>query len=240
MAKTLVVVGAGPGVGRAVAERFGREGFRVGLIARNGERLDAMVGDLAAQGIEAAAFPADVRDRTGLASALKQAIARFGAIDVLEYSPTGTSENLRSPRAMTADNEQYHLDICVLGAITAVNTALPAMVGREGAAILFTTAASAQFPVPFTASFGVAAGASLNYARVLHQDLAPEGIHVGILSIAGLVVPPGREQGRSAKGLSLMTAEQVAERLWAMARERGPVESIIGDTEVLRRYSAAP
>ena len=37
-----------------------------------------------------------------------------------------------------------------------------------------------------------------------------------------------------------MTAEQVAERLWTMARERGSVESIIGDTEVLRRYSATP
>ncbi|KJS06188.1 MAG: hypothetical protein VR73_10515 [Gammaproteobacteria bacterium BRH_c0] len=239
MAKTLVVVGAGPGVGRAVAERFGREGYRVALIARNSEKLAKIVGDLDAQGIEAAAFPADVRDRAGLAVALNKVIDSFGAIDVLEYSPTGTSDNLRSPRNMTEDNEQYHLDICVLGAITAVNTVLPAMQGREGAAILFTTAASAQYPVPFTASFGVAAGASLNYARVLHQELAPEGIHVGILSIAGLVVAPGQEQGRSAKGLSLMTAEQVAERLWTMARERGQVESIIGDTEVLRHYSAA-
>ncbi|MEV4893258.1 SDR family NAD(P)-dependent oxidoreductase, partial [Nonomuraea sp. NPDC055795] len=67
MAKTLVVVGAGPGLGMGVARAFGRAGFRVGLIARTPEKLDALVAELTGLGIGAAAFPADIRDRDALA-----------------------------------------------------------------------------------------------------------------------------------------------------------------------------
>lgn len=238
MLKTIAIVGAGPGVGMAVAERFGAEGFRVALVARNAEKLEGMVKALQERGIEAAAFIADIRDRAGLVAALGQAIAAFGAIDVLEYSPTPTSESLLPPREMTEENEQLHLEMGVLGAITAVRTVLPSMLGRDNAAILFTTAASAQYPVTFTASFGVAAGATLNYARVLNQDLGRDGIYVGIVSIAGLVVPPGEEHNRNAQGLSLMTAAEVAGLHWELYSRRDRVEAILGDTDVLKAYAS--
>lgn len=237
MSKAIAIVGAGPGVGLSVAERFGEEGFKVALIARNADKLAGMVKTLQERGIEAAAFSADVCDRNALAAALQQAVARFGAIDVLEYSPTATADSLKSPRNMTEDNEQFHLNLGVLGAITAVNNVLPAMQGRKDAAILFTTAASAQYPVTFTASFGVAAGATLNYARVLHQELAPEGIYVGIVSIAGLVVPPGEEHGRAGNGLSLMTAASVADLHWDLYTRRDRIEAIIGDTDIIKQYA---
>ena len=62
MAKTIVVVGFGPGISSAVAEKFGSSGFSVGLVARSEERLAAGVKALKAKGIEAAAFPADASD----------------------------------------------------------------------------------------------------------------------------------------------------------------------------------
>lgn len=239
MTKTIAIIGAGPGVGMAVAERFGNEGFRVALVARNADKLATMVKDLHSRGIEGAAFAADVCDRAGLSAALNQAIAKFGGIDVLEYSPTPTADSLKSPKNMTEDNEQLHLNLSVLGAITAVNTVLPAMQGRDKAAILFTTAASAQYPVTFTASFGVAAGAALNYARVLHQELAPDGIYVGILSIAGLVVQRGQDYGvNSTKGLSSIAAQDIADLHWDLYTKRDRVEAIIGDVAVLKHHIA--
>jgi len=51
---TALIVGAGPGIGAAVARRLGREGHPVGLVARNGERLARMVDALAAEGTTAA------------------------------------------------------------------------------------------------------------------------------------------------------------------------------------------
>jgi short-subunit dehydrogenase len=50
MSRTIAIVGAGPGVGLAVAERFGREGFEVALIARDTKKLDDLVSRLKTTG----------------------------------------------------------------------------------------------------------------------------------------------------------------------------------------------
>jgi NADP-dependent 3-hydroxy acid dehydrogenase YdfG len=243
MSKTIAVIGAGPGVGRAVAERFGREGFNVALLARNAERLNELAGQLRGRGIESKVFVADVLDRPGLVAALEQAIAHFGAIDVLEYGPTPGPVTLRPPSAIDVENERYHLEFSVLGAIAAVRAVLPGLRERRDGALLFTTAASAQYPVTFTASFGVAAGASLNYARVLNQELAADGVYAGIVSIAGLVVPLGQDGGVSPggfgfpPGLSLVSAEAVAQTHWDLYVKRDRVEAFVGDPEVIRKIA---
>src|SRR5437764_958478 len=87
---SIAIVGAGPQLGLAIARTFGSQGFDVALISRNREKLDGLVGTLTAEGITAAAFPADVLDRDALTQALKDAATQFGGIDVLEYSPVGT------------------------------------------------------------------------------------------------------------------------------------------------------
>src|SRR6266403_2046944 len=89
MFKTIAVFGAGPGMGRAVARRFGREGFQVALVARNQDRLDAFTGGLTADGIEAAGLAGDIADRDALPGMIEAITARFGPIDVLEYAPSG-------------------------------------------------------------------------------------------------------------------------------------------------------
>ncbi|PUZ25858.1 hypothetical protein DCC81_16525 [Chitinophaga parva] len=61
------------------------------------------------------------------------------------------------------------------------------MLKRKNGSILFTTASSAQRPINLTASFGVAAGALLNYAWLLNTDLKEDNIYAGIVSIAALV-----------------------------------------------------
>lgn len=66
MAKTIVVVGFGPGNSTAVAEKFGTEGFSVALVGRNEDRLAAGVSALKARGIAAAAFPADAAANSAL------------------------------------------------------------------------------------------------------------------------------------------------------------------------------
>ena len=66
---TIAIVGAGPGMGLAIARTFGERGFDVALISRTHARLDALAGQLAAEGITAAGFAADVMDRASLSAA---------------------------------------------------------------------------------------------------------------------------------------------------------------------------
>ena len=59
---TLAIVGAGPGLGAAVARRFGAEGFSVALISRSQDRVDALAAELSAAGVTARGYAANVRD----------------------------------------------------------------------------------------------------------------------------------------------------------------------------------
>ena len=81
---SIAIIGAGPQLGLAIARTFGAQGYDVALIARNRAKLDSLVGQLASDGITAAAFPADVLDHPALTQAIGDAAARFGGIDVLE------------------------------------------------------------------------------------------------------------------------------------------------------------
>lgn len=110
-------------------------------------------------GITAQSFVADVLNRNGLEYALKQVIATFGSIDVLEYGPSPSFETMRNVTSLDVASVQRQLDFSVLGAITEVQTVLPAMLEKKEGTLLFTTAISAQNPVNLTANFGIAAGA---------------------------------------------------------------------------------
>jgi NADP-dependent 3-hydroxy acid dehydrogenase YdfG len=85
--KTIALFGVGPGLGAAVAARFGREGYRVALVARRAAQIEALASDLARTGIEAAAFPADVTKLEGLAALVRSIEDKLGPIDVAYYAP---------------------------------------------------------------------------------------------------------------------------------------------------------
>lgn len=234
MSKTIAIVGAGPGIGQAVARRFGRNGFNVALLARKREKLDKLIAELKAQHIEAAGFTADLQNRPTVEAALKQAIAHFGSIDVLEYSPAPEMPGtVMTAIAMDVENELYQLDLGVLGAIAAVGTVLPGMLQRKDGAILLTTAASALHPLAITASFGVAAGATLNYGRVLNQELAQYNVYAGVVMISGLVVERDKAGGRSPAGLELIASDDVADLHWELYTRRNRIEAVIGDMDAV-------
>jgi short-subunit dehydrogenase len=242
MGKTIAVIGVGPGVGLAVAERFGREGFTVALFARRADKLDEYVARLAEQGIEAHAYPADVSDRDGLLAALRTAKAELGPFDVIEYSPTPGPGTLATPRNITLDNVAIHLDTSILGPIAVVNEVLPEMLAAGDGALLFCTAASAMHPVSFSANFAIAAGGLRNYVRALYADVKKDGVYVGLVAIAGFVVTldeHGNPTHATPPGLSTMTREEVADLFWELYTQRDRPEAVIGDLDPVLAMIAA-
>ena len=79
----LVIVGYGPGISHATAERFGREGYSVALVARNNDRLVEGVERLAASGVDARAYQADASDLTSLRRAIADIRRDFGTISAV-------------------------------------------------------------------------------------------------------------------------------------------------------------
>lgn len=236
MKKTIAIVGAGPGIGKAIAEKFGAGGFQVALLSRNTEKLLPIVSYLSGKGVIAQAFHADVLDRQSLTTALKEAKSHFGSIDILEYSPSVYGD-LFIPRNITVEDLKYQLDFLLLGAVTAVQEVLPDLLERRSGALLFTTAVSALYPVTFTANIGVVIGALLNYARVLFQDLKADGIYTGIVMVAGWVVEKGQKHEDKGDGISLVSPEDVAEQHWQLFTERNTPEAIVGDPAPIRKLA---
>jgi NAD(P)-dependent dehydrogenase (short-subunit alcohol dehydrogenase family) len=81
--RVVVVTGASSGIGEACALEFARKGAKVVLAARRAERLEALVGKIAALGSEALAVATDVTDEAAVQNLFDSAAARFGTVDVL-------------------------------------------------------------------------------------------------------------------------------------------------------------
>ncbi|MGN7762663.1 SDR family NAD(P)-dependent oxidoreductase [Paenibacillus sp. 22594] len=189
MPKTIAIVGAGPGLGLSIAKKFGTNDFQVALIARNEEKLNILVDELKAIGIEAAAFPADLYHKEQLISAFQGIKDKYGFIDVLEFSPVSGNYPPTPASSVTEEIAIDAFQALVVGAIRSVDQVLPAMLERQSGAILFTTGLSSIYPIPMMGNMGIALSGLRNYANNLHTDLAPKGIYVAHLAIGAFIKP---------------------------------------------------
>src|ERR1700721_81797 len=92
--KTAFVTGASQGIGRACAIALAKMGARVALAARNEEKLEAVVAEIAAAGGQAKSFVMDVSDEASIQTTAKAAIAHFGSVDILVNNAGITRDTL--------------------------------------------------------------------------------------------------------------------------------------------------
>jgi NAD(P)-dependent dehydrogenase (short-subunit alcohol dehydrogenase family) len=219
----IALVAAGARLGLSLGKIFGGHGFDVALIARSKERLGELTDKLAAEGITAAGFPADVTDRAALAAALDSAAERFGGIDVLHYSSpgAGATETLRSTGALdvTVDNLRPQIESTCYGAITATRAVLPAML----AAGTGTTGGSSVTPAPVFVSAGMAGAALRKWALTLNGALAGRGVYAGHVAIGAWIAgTPG-----ATEGALLKEPDEIARLYWDLHTGREPAEHLI-------------
>jgi NADP-dependent 3-hydroxy acid dehydrogenase YdfG len=214
---TIAIVGAGPGLGLSIAKVFGSQGFAVALISRSKDKLDPLVTQLAESGITAAAFPADVMDRPALAAALEHAVAHFGAIDVLEYSPYSGLVPV-SPLEVTVDNLQPQIEHHLYGAVTATRGVLPAMLTAGTGTLLFTTGGGAIAPYPMLGTMNAAQAALRNWVLNLNGVLADKGIYAGNVAISVLI------GAHAPAGIPHAAPDDIARVYWNLHTHRHPPE----------------
>lgn len=207
---TMAIVGAGPRLGVAVARQFGCDGFDVALVSRDQDRLDGLAAALDKDGVTARGFAADARDPVALGAALDAAAAALGPIEVLQYSPAPRGDCTEPLLETTPAGFAEPLELFLHGAVTAVHTALPDMRFLGRGTILFVSGGGAARPRPARAGTSVAYAAQSAYARMLHDTLAGEDIHVAQLIVPGTAAPgrPGNDPAA------------LAGALWSIHRDR--------------------
>ena len=224
---TIALVAAGARLGLSLGRIFGGHGFDVALVARSPDRLGELTGKLAADGVTAAGFPADVTDHPALAAALAGAADRFGGIDVLHYGApgAGSAAALRSTGALdiTVDNLAPQIDSICYGAITATRAVLPAMLAAGSGTLFYTTGASSVTPAPVFVSAGMAGAALRKWAVTLNGVLADTGVYAGHVAIGAWIAgTPG-----APAGVSPQEPDDIARRYWDLHTDRGPADHLI-------------
>jgi NAD(P)-dependent dehydrogenase (short-subunit alcohol dehydrogenase family) len=145
--KTAVVTGAGSGMGKAFAERFGRAGMNVVLADVELPKLDEAVAELTAAGVPAIGVPTDVTDGTAIDALRDAAIERFGPVHVL-CNNAGVGGSGPSGGAFVNEQEwRWVLEVNLFGVIHGHRAFLPHMTGHgEGGHIVNTASMAGHFP----------------------------------------------------------------------------------------------
>ncbi|KUP25925.1 SDR family NAD(P)-dependent oxidoreductase [Paenibacillus sp. DMB5] len=183
--KLIVVVGAGPGVGNHVAKKFGVNNFRVVLVSRNQDTLNQYVKELSSEGIEAYAVAADAASLASLTEAFDQIKKTYGLTDVLVYNAAILKGG--KPTSLTAESLVSHYQVDVAGALHSALQVIPDQVKQQEGTILFTGGGLAMYPSADYAALGIGKAAMRNLAFSLAEELKPQGIFVGTVTIAGTV-----------------------------------------------------
>jgi NADP-dependent 3-hydroxy acid dehydrogenase YdfG len=177
----IVVVGAGPGMGAAVARRFGSAGYDVALVARTAEALERLGTQLRAVGITTDWAAVDITDEAALTAAIHRFAERSGSIGVLHFNPSAFRP--RTPLELTPEELLDDVRLGVAALLTAVQAARPAM-SADGR-ILVTGSMAADHPSPEAASLGVQKAALRNLVTSLDAALAADGIRAMSLTVNG-------------------------------------------------------
>ncbi len=209
--KTIVVVGAGQGLGNHVAKRFGRENFRVILMARNGQSLKAYREQFASEGIEAHICEADAAKPESLTAALVQVVRQHGTPDVLVYNVGVTAAD--DPAAMDSAELMRHYQIDVASAYTCAKLVANEEFAKKNGAVIFTGGGLATHPMAQFIPLSIDKAALRALAYALHDELAPQGIFIGTVTVCGTI------------GLGTYFAPaRIAEAYWKMYNERSACE----------------
>jgi len=201
---TVVVSGAGNGLGRALAFRFARGGARIVALDRDTGAVAAVADELAQAGFEALASSCDVTDAGACQAAVEAAIARFGRIDVL-VNNAGISHRSAFAATETAILRRV-VEVNLFGAINLTRPALPALKQAHG---LIVAVSSVAGYTPLIARTGYAASkhALHGFFESLRTELAPDGIDV--MMVCPSFIATGIEKNALGPGGGAATHAQV-------------------------------
>ena len=168
---TALIVGVGPGISASLARALSAAGLKVGLAARNAEKLASLAAE-----IGASTFAADAADPDAVARLFDEADATIGTPDLVVYNP---SARVRG-RIVDIDalDVRRAVEISAFGGFLVTQQAARRMVPRQHGAILLTGATASVKGFALSSAFAMGKFALRGLAQSAARELGPRGIHV--------------------------------------------------------------
>ena len=221
MTRTALITGATSGFGAAAVRRFAAAGWRVIATGRRADRLQALVDELGADTVHAAAF--DIRDEAAMDAALAALPDGFRDIDLLVNNAGLAQGTLPAQTALLSDWRTM-IDTNITALVTLTHRLLPQLVERKGAIINISSVAGV-YPYPGGNAYGGSKAFVSQFSLGLRSDLHGTGVRVttiepGMAETEFTLVRTHGDQAASDKlytGANPMTAEDIAESIFYVA-----------------------
>lgn len=212
--KVVVVAGAGPGNGAALARRFAVSNTPVAMLGRDKARAEAL-----AAGIPGArGYACDVGDGASVKACFAAIAADLGEVETLLFN--AGSGVFADVEAITADQFEAAWRVNALGAFLCSRQVIPAMKAAGKGNIIFIGATASRRGGKGTAAFAPAKAAQRSLAESMARSLWPSGIHVALIIVDGVVdLPATRAQMRGKPDSFFVDPAGVAEVAWDLTRQ---------------------
>jgi NAD(P)-dependent dehydrogenase (short-subunit alcohol dehydrogenase family) len=225
--KVAAVIGAGSGIGEAVATACGRQGAVVACLDVDPARASAAAARITGAGGRAEAGPLDIRDGAGVDRVLSDIAARHGRLDVVVCTP---SINLRQPIvAYTDDDVDRILDLNLKGTFHVLRSAGRLMTARgRGSIVLFSSIRSLVVE-PGQAVYAATKAGIVQMVRTAAAEFGPRGVRVNAVA-PGIVDTPLTAPIKGDPGWHAAYAAKSVLGRWASPEEiAGPTVFLASD-----------
>lgn len=224
--KVVLITGGSAGIGKACAERFGREGGRICITGRNADNLKAAAEELSAKNIEVITVQGDVANETDCVRMINETLNKYGRIDVL-INNAGISM-----RAFF-----LHLDLSVIrqlmeinffGTVYCTKYALKQLLKHKGSVVGISSVAG-YLGLPGRTGYSASKFAMEGFLKALRLENHNSGLHVMLVNPGytesnirkAALVADGSSQGESPRDEGkMMTSEEVADHIYNGVKNR--------------------
>jgi short-subunit dehydrogenase len=207
--KVVMLTGASSGIGRGLALELGKRGARLGLLARRGDLLDQIVGEIESQGGKALALPVDVQDADAVRVATEQLASNFGPIDVL-IANAGIGATADAASLKPGDIAKV-MGVNVIGVANCVAAVAPEMAARGSGQLVAISSLAAYRGLPKSAAYCASKAAVSSMFESFRLDLKPRGVDVTIIH-PGFIKTP-LTAGRHAQMPFLMELDDAVQKI---------------------------
>lgn len=199
--KTAVITGGTRGVGKGIADRFAQLGMNLVIgYATKDEEAQAAADDLQRQGADVLLVKADITNRTEVEALFRQALDRFGRIDVVMAN--AGFEVIDGPFTDMEEDRLHHVvDLNVKGTFFTLQQAARHVV--DGGRVVVTASTIALYPPENAGVYASTKAATRTLVEVLSKELGPRGVTVnsiapGMVKTAGVFTQMPRELEQQA------------------------------------------
>ena len=180
--KKIWITGASSGIGKAVAEKFAKEGWKVAVSARRKELLDELAGN---QNITS--FPLDVTNRDQINNVFKNILNEFGDLDICLFS-SGTYEP-KDEQNIDPDKIKNVINVNFLGVIDCVKAVEDFFKKKKSGHISIVSSIAGYRGLPNSSGYGPSKAALTNFTESIYFDFKKFNVSISVISPGFIKTP---------------------------------------------------